>query len=79
MSDPLRVGLAGLGHAGLSRLPAFKRNPGLTAEALQAYCRDKLTGYNRPNFITFTKEVPKSNVGKFLRRELREMYGAAEN
>ena len=44
----------------------------LTEEELREYCRHELTGYKRPKHIIFTKELPKSNVGKILRRELRD-------
>ena len=43
----------------------------LTEEAVAQFCHDKLTGYKRPKYIEFRDELPKSNVGKILRRELR--------
>ena len=49
-----------------------KRDPGLTKEALAAYCAKEFTGYKRPKYIEFRSELPKSNVGKILRRELRD-------
>ena len=49
-----------------------KKDPALTREALAAYCHQELTGYKRPKFIEFRAELPKSNVGKILRRELRD-------
>ncbi len=49
-----------------------KRDPGLTKEALAAYCAKEFTGYKRPKYIEFRDELPKSNVGKILRRELRD-------
>jgi long-chain acyl-CoA synthetase len=49
-----------------------KKDPALTKEALAAYCATQLTGYKRPKFIEFRSELPKSNVGKILRRELRD-------
>jgi long-chain acyl-CoA synthetase len=49
-----------------------KRNPALTKEALAAYCAQELTGYKRPRRIEFRSELPKTNVGKILRRELRD-------
>ncbi|HTR86337.1 MAG TPA: long-chain-fatty-acid--CoA ligase [Reyranella sp.] len=48
------------------------RTPALTKADLEAYCRKELTGYKRPKFIEFRKVLPKTNVGKILRRELRE-------
>jgi long-chain acyl-CoA synthetase len=49
-----------------------KKDPSLTKEALDAYCHRELTGYKRPKYIEFRAELPKSNVGKILRRELRD-------
>ncbi|MCE2783105.1 AMP-binding protein [Limnohabitans sp.] len=43
----------------------------LTEEAVARFCQDNLTGYKRPKYIEFRDELPKSNVGKILRRELR--------
>ncbi len=48
-----------------------KKDPALTEADVQAWCKDKLTGYKRPRFVEFRNELPKSNVGKILRRELR--------
>ena len=47
----------------------------LTREALEAHCRESLTSYKMPRMVEFATELPKSNVGKILRRELREQYG----
>jgi long-chain acyl-CoA synthetase len=54
------------------KLFVVKKDESLTAEALLAYCRTQLTGYKVPREIEFRKELPKSNVGKILRRELRD-------
>ncbi|SHJ82910.1 long-chain acyl-CoA synthetase [Aureimonas altamirensis DSM 21988] len=43
----------------------------VTEEAVKAFCRDNLTGYKRPKVVEFRDELPKTNVGKVLRRELR--------
>jgi acyl-CoA synthetase (AMP-forming)/AMP-acid ligase II len=48
-----------------------KNDPTLTEEALGEYCRQNLTGYKRPKYIEFRDDLPKTNVGKILRRELR--------
>ncbi len=59
-------------HSGeVVKLFVVKKDPSLTAEALKQFCHDELTGYKRPKFIEFRDELPKSNVGKILRRELR--------
>jgi long-chain acyl-CoA synthetase len=49
-----------------------KKDPNLTAEALIAFCRTELTGYKVPKHVYFRSELPKTNVGKILRRELRD-------
>jgi long-chain acyl-CoA synthetase len=49
-----------------------RRDPNLTAEQLMDYCRQQLTGYKKPKYIEFRDELPKTNVGKILRRALRE-------
>ena len=48
-----------------------KNDSTLTEEDLASYCKQYLTGYKRPKYIEFRDELPKSNVGKILRRELR--------
>jgi long-chain acyl-CoA synthetase len=47
-----------------------RKDPALDAATLIAYCRERLTGYKTPDFVEFVDELPKSNVGKVLRREL---------
>jgi long-chain acyl-CoA synthetase len=54
------------------KLFVVKKDDSLTADALLAYCRTQLTGYKLPREVEFRKELPKSNVGKILRRELRD-------
>ena len=49
-----------------------RKDPSLTKEALAAYCAQQFTGYKRPKYIEFRDELPKTNVGKILRRELRD-------
>ena len=48
-----------------------KDDPHLSEEDVAKYCQHNLTGYKRPKYIEFRDELPKSNVGKVLRRELR--------
>ncbi|HEV2504827.1 MAG TPA: long-chain-fatty-acid--CoA ligase [Mesorhizobium sp.] len=55
----------------IPKLFVVKKDPDLTAEALLEYCKQNLTGYKRPKYIEFRTELPKTNVGKILRRELR--------
>ncbi len=58
------------------KLFVVRRDPSLTAEQLQDYCQQQLTGYKRPRHIEFRNELPKTNVGKILRRELRDTKAA---
>ena len=55
------------------KLFVVKRDPGLTEESIREFCLDKLTNYKRPKQIVFRADLPKSNVGKILRRELRDV------
>jgi long-chain acyl-CoA synthetase len=56
---------------------AVKKDPALTAEALIAHCRTELTGYKVPKHVYFRADLPKTNVGKILRRDLRDELRAA--
>lgn len=49
-----------------------KSDPALTEEELKAFCKENLTAYKNPRHIEFRQELPKSNVGKIIRRELRD-------
>lgn len=48
-----------------------KKDPDLTVESLKAHCKENLTGYKVPRYFEFREDLPKSNVGKILRKELR--------
>jgi long-chain acyl-CoA synthetase len=54
-----------------------KRDPSLTAEDIIKFCRDQITAYKVPKHIEFRADLPKTNVGKILRRQLREEKAAA--
>ncbi|MEO8717417.1 MAG: long-chain-fatty-acid--CoA ligase [Burkholderiales bacterium] len=65
-------------HSGeVPKLFIVKKDPALTAEAVLAFCKDKLTGYKRPKSVEFRADLPKTNVGKILRRALRDDKKAA--
>jgi long-chain acyl-CoA synthetase len=49
-----------------------RKDPALTQEALMDYCKQQLTAYKKPKYIEFRDDLPKTNVGKILRRELRD-------
>ena len=55
------------------KLFVVKKEASLTEEQIMAYCKEQLTNYKRPKQIVFKTELPKSNVGKILRRELRDV------
>jgi long-chain acyl-CoA synthetase len=54
-----------------------RKDPTLTVEQLMDYCKHELTGYKRPKYIEFRDQLPKTNVGKILRRALRDQAQAA--
>jgi len=54
-----------------------RKDPALTEAQLMDFCKQHLTGYKKPKFIEFRDELPKTNVGKILRRELRDAQIAA--
>jgi len=53
------------------KICVVKRDPSLTEEELKEFCKENFTGYKRPKYIEFLSELPKTNVGKILRRALR--------
>ena len=60
-------------HSGeVVKLYVVKKDPGLTEQDILAYCKEQLTGYKRPKHVEFRADLPKTNVGKILRRALRE-------
>jgi len=65
-------------HSGeVVKLFVVKRDPALSEADVIAFCKDRLTGYKRPKYVEFRTELPKTNVGKILRRELRDSRKAA--
>ena len=81
-SHPGVLEVAALGvsdeHSGEAvKIFVVRKDPSLSAEALIAHCREGLTGYKVPKFVEFRDELPKSNVGKILRRVLRDSHPAA--
>lgn len=77
--DVLEVAAIGVpdSHSGEAvKIFVVRRNPRLTEDALRMHCRQQLTGYKVPRHIEFRDSLPKTNVGKILRRALKE--GAPE-
>jgi long-chain acyl-CoA synthetase len=77
VSHPDVVEAAVIGVPDESRGEAVKlfvvaKDPSLTAEDIDAFCRERLTAYKTPDIIEFRDDLPKSNVGKVLKRELRD-------
>ena len=71
----LEVGAVGVPDERSGEVPKIvvvKKDPDLTSEALIEHCREQLTGYKIPRHVEFRDELPKTNVGKVLRRELRD-------
>ncbi len=58
------------------KLFVVRRDPELTEQDLMNYCHEELTAYKRPKLIEFRDQLPKTNVGKILRRELRDTRAA---
>ena len=54
------------------KLVIVKKDPALTEEQVREFCHANLTGYKRPRVIEFRTDLPKTPVGKILRRELRD-------
>ncbi len=54
------------------KICVVKKDESLTEAELKEFCKENFTGYKRPKYIEFLKELPKTNVGKILRRALRE-------
>jgi len=54
------------------KLFVVKRDPALTETDIFNFCKEQLAGYKRPKIIEFRTELPKTNVGKILRRALRD-------
>jgi long-chain acyl-CoA synthetase len=66
------VGIADTKAGEAVKVVIVKRDPALTEADVRAYCEANLTGYKRPKVVEFRKDLPKTPVGKVLRRELRD-------
>jgi long-chain acyl-CoA synthetase len=65
-------------HSGeVVKVFVVKKDPSLTEAQILDHCKDQLTGYKRPKYVEFRAELPKTNVGKILRRALRDEQKAA--
>jgi long-chain acyl-CoA synthetase len=59
------------------KLFVVRKDPNLTAEQILEFCKHELTAYKKPKYIEFRDELPKTNVGKILRRQLRDEKATA--
>ncbi len=66
------VGVADAKTGEAVKLVIVKKNPDLTEAQVRAFCKENLTGYKQPKLVEFRAELPKTPVGKILRRELRD-------
>jgi long-chain acyl-CoA synthetase len=66
------IGLPDEKSGEIVKLYVVRSDPNLGEDAIRAFCKENLTGYKRPKFIEFRDELPKTNVGKILRRALRD-------
>ena len=66
------IGVADEKSSEAVKLFVVKKEPSLTEDDLRRFCKEQLTGYKIPKYIEFRAELPKTNVGKILRRALRE-------
>ena len=66
------VGVADEKSGEAVKLVIVKKNPDLTEAQVRAFCKENLTGYKQPKVVEFRGELPKTPVGKILRRELRD-------
>ncbi len=72
----LECGVIGVANEKSNEVPKIfivKKDPSLTIKEVKRFAKEQLTGYKRPRHIEFVDELPKSNVGKILRKELRKM------
>ncbi|NDY94807.1 AMP-binding protein [Wenzhouxiangella limi] len=61
------------------KVVVVRKDDSLSVKELRDYCRNELTGYKVPKYVEFVDELPKTNVGKILRRELRDQYGTPQS
>ena len=75
VAEVAAIGVAGAKTSEAVKIVVVRNDPDLTESDLISYCRSQLTGYKVPRHVEFVDELPKSNIGKILRRGVREKYG----
>lgn len=76
MPGVLEVGVVGVPSAKSGetvKAVIVRKDPAITADDVKKYCRTQLTGYKIPHVIVFVDQLPKTAVGKILRRELKDL------
>jgi long-chain acyl-CoA synthetase len=71
------IGVADEKSGEVPKLFIVRKDPALTEAQVLAHCKEQLTGYKQPRYVEFRAELPKTNVGKILRRALRDEKKAA--
>jgi long-chain acyl-CoA synthetase len=66
------IGVADERSGEVVKIFAVRKDASVTEQHIIDHCRENLTGYKRPKHVEFREELPKTNVGKILRRELRD-------
>jgi len=72
VAEAAAIGVADDNSGEAVKIFVVRKDPNLTADALIAHCRKHLTGYKIPKFVEFRADLPRTNVGKILRRALKE-------
>jgi long-chain acyl-CoA synthetase len=66
------IGVADEKSGEVPKVFVVKKDPSLTEAQVLAHCKAQLTGYKMPKYVEFRADLPKTNVGKILRRALRD-------
>ncbi len=77
VDDAAAIGIADDKTAEAVKLIVVRNDPDLSAAELTAHCREQLTAYKVPRYIEFVDQLPKSDIGKILRRTVKERFGGA--
>ena len=72
VGDVAAIGVADENSGEVVKIFVVRKDPNLTADELIAHCRKHLTGYKVPKHVEFRADLPRTNVGKILRRALKE-------
>jgi long-chain acyl-CoA synthetase len=77
VAEAAAIGVSDARSGEVVKVVVVRNDATLTAQALLDHCKQHLTGYKMPRFVEFSEEpLPKSNLGKILRRQVREIWGS---